>query len=148
MARALTWTRHQLAGFVSRDCPSAANAPTNHMSVALQRKFYQPLAIAAALAFVYFTVLLKLGRDWWSDENYSHGLLVPFVIGYILWHERKRFAAAQIRPQVWLGVTGVSVSLVMLWAGVAGAAPFFLRISSIVMLARGGGVFFGVCFLR
>jgi len=118
------------------------------MSVALQRKFYQPLAIAAALAFVYFTVLLKLGRDWWSDENYSHGLLVPFVIGYILWHERKRFAAAQIRPQVWLGVTGVSVSLVMLWAGVAGAELFVQRMSIVVMLASVAIYFWGFRLLR
>jgi len=113
------------------------------MSVALQRKFYQPLAIAAALAFVYFTVLLKLGRDWWSDENYSHGLLVPFLIGYILWHERKRLAAAHIQPQVWLGIAGVSVSLVMLWAGVAGAELFVQRMSIVVMLASVAIYFWG-----
>jgi exosortase len=118
------------------------------MSVALQRKFYQPLAIAAALAFVYFTVLLKLGRDWWSDENYSHGLLVPFVIGYILWHERKRLSAAQIQPQVWLGVAGVSVSLVMLSAGVAGAELFVQRMSIVVMLASVAIYFWGFRLLR
>lgn len=118
------------------------------MSVAFQRKFYQPLAIAAALAFVYFTVLVKLGRDWWSDENYSHGLLVPFVIGYILWHERKRLATAQIQPQAWLGVTGVGVSLVMLWAGVAGAELFVQRISIAVMLASVAIYFWGFRLLR
>src|SRR5260370_14285043 len=113
------------------------------MGVAFQRKFYQPLAMAAALAFVFFTVLLKLGRDWWSDENYSHGLLVPFVISYILWHERKRLAAAQIQPQVWLGVAGVSASLVMLWAGVAGAELFVQRMSIVVMLASVAIYFWG-----
>ncbi len=118
------------------------------MSVALQRKFYQPLVIAAALAFVYFTVLLKLGRDWWSDENYSHGLLVPFVIGYILWHERKRLAAAQIQPQVWLGVAGVLVSLVMLWAGVAGAELFVQRMSIVLMLVSVAIYFWGLRLLR
>jgi exosortase len=118
------------------------------MSVAFQRKFYQPLAIAAALAFVYFTVLVKLGRDWWSDENYSHGLLVPFVIGYILWHERKRLAAAQFQPYVWLGVAGVGVSLAMLWAGVAGAELFVQRMSIVVMLASVAIYFWGFRLLR
>lgn len=118
------------------------------MSVAFQRKFYQPLAIAAALAFVYFTVLVKLGRDWWSDENYSHGLLVPFVIGYILWHERKRLATAQIQPHIWLGVGGVVVSLVMLWAGVAGAELFVQRMSIAVMLASVAIYFWGFRLLR
>src|SRR6266403_3771034 len=70
----------------------------NRMSVAIQRKLYQPLTIAFALAFVYFTVLLKLGGDWWNDENYSHGLLIPFIIGYILWQERGRFSKIQSRP--------------------------------------------------
>ena len=118
------------------------------MSVATLRKFYQPLAIAAALALVYFTVLAKLGRDWWSDENYSHGLLVPFVMGYILWHERKRLAAAQIQPHVWFGVAGVGVSLVMLWAGVAGAELFVQRISIVVMLASVAVYFWGFRLLR
>ena len=93
------------------------------MSVAIPRKFYQPLLIAGALAFVYFTVLEKLGRDWWHDENYSHGLLIPFVIGYILWQERKRFQATQTRPAAWFGAIGVTISLVALWAGTAGTFP-------------------------
>src|SRR5260370_1864486 len=118
------------------------------MGVAFQRKFYQPLAIAVALAFVFFTVLLKLGRDWWSDENYSHGLLVPFVIGYILWHERKRLAAAQIQPKVWLGVAGVVFSLVMLWAGVAGAELFVQRMSIVLMLVSVAIYFWGLRLLR
>ncbi len=134
--------------FASRGCPSTAKASTNQMSVALQRKFYQPLVIAAALAFVYFTVLVKLGRDWWSDENYSHGLLVPFVIGYILWHERKRFAAERIQPQVWFGVAGVGAAIVMLWAGVAGAELFVQRISIVVMLVSVATYFWGFRLLR
>jgi exosortase len=118
------------------------------MSALTIRKFYQPLAIAAAMSFVYFTVLVKLGRDWWSDENYSHGLLVPFVIGYIVWHERKRLATAQIQPHVWLGVAGVVASIVMLWAGVAGAELFVQRISIVVMLASVAIYFCGFRWLR
>ena len=51
------------------------------------KNLWKPFLIAAALAFLYATVLVKLGADWWVDENYSHGLLVPFVIGYIIWLE-------------------------------------------------------------
>jgi hypothetical protein len=47
-------------------------------------KLWQPALTAAALAFLFALVLTKLGRDWWTDDNYSHGLLVPFVIGYII----------------------------------------------------------------
>jgi exosortase len=118
------------------------------MSVAILRKFYQPAAIAVALAFVYFTVLEKLGRDWWHDENYSHGLLIPFVIGYILWQERKRFQSAPTRPAVWFGAIGVTVSLLALWAGTAGAELFVQRISLVLMLASVAIFFWGFRLLR
>ena len=118
------------------------------MSVAIPRKLYKPLAIAIALAFVYFTVLLKLGRDWWSDENYSHGLLIPFVIGYILWQERKRFSEARMRPVIWWGATGVAISFLVLWAGTAGAELFVQRISLVVMLASVVVYFWGFRLLR
>ena len=113
------------------------------MSVAILRKLYQPLAIAVALVFVYFTVLLKLGGDWWNDENYSHGLLIPFVIGYILWQERKGLSEAQIRPAAWWGAIGVGVSLLMLWAGVAGAELFVQRVSLVLMKPQGLGTSVG-----
>ncbi len=74
------------------------------MSVAVSRKLYQSITIALALVFVYFTVLLKLGSDWWNDENYSHGLLIPFIIAYILRHERERFFEAQTIPSAFWGV--------------------------------------------
>ncbi len=118
------------------------------MSVAILRKLYQPIAIAVALAFVYFTVLLKLGGDWWNDENYSHGLLIPFVIGYILWQERKGFSEAQTNPAALWGAAGVGVSLLLLWAGVAGAELFVQRASLVLMIASVVIYFWGFRLLR
>jgi exosortase len=118
------------------------------MSVAIPRKLYQPLAIAVALVFVYFTVLLKLGSDWWDDENYSHGLLIPFVIGYILWKERQRFSEWRTSPAVWWGAVGVAVSLLALWAGVAGAELFVQRLSLVLMVTSIVIYFWGFRLLR
>lgn len=118
------------------------------MSVTL-RQLYKPLAIAGALAFLYFTVAVKLGNDWWHDENYSHGLLIPFVIGFILWQERERFVEADLRPAAgWLGAAGVGASLLALWAGTAGAELFVQRASLLVMLASIVIYFFGFRLLR
>ena len=39
------------------------------------KNLWKPTLIAAAIAFLYANVLVKLGYDWWTDENYSHGLL-------------------------------------------------------------------------
>src|ERR1051326_5182432 len=115
---------------------------------AIPRKIYQPIAIAAALGFVYFTVLAKLGSDWWHDENYSHGLLIPFVIVFIIWQERDRFANVSAQPAVWLGATGIAISTLMLWAGTAGAELFVQRFSLVLMLASIVVYFFGMGLMR
>ncbi len=118
------------------------------MSVVIPRKLYQPVAIAAALVFVYFTVLLKLGGDWWNDENYSHGLLIPFVIGYILWQERQHFSDAHTSPAALWGTVGVGMSLLLLWTGVAGAELFVQRASLVLMIASVVIYFWGFRLLR
>ena len=110
---------------------------------AIPRKIFQPLAIAGALVFLYFSVFEKLANDWWHDENYSHGLLIPFVIGFILWQDRQRFGEMKAQPAAWLGGAGVAVSLFMLWAGTAGAELFVQRISLVLMLLSVAIYFFG-----
>jgi exosortase len=110
---------------------------------AFPRKFLQPIAIAVALAFVYFAVIVKLANDWWHDENYSHGLLIPFVIAFILWQERKRLSEMKRDPWTWIGGGGIAVSLFMLWAGTAGAELFVQRVSLVVMLVSVVIYFFG-----
>src|SRR3982750_4848033 len=92
---------------------------------AFPRKFLQPIAIAAALAFVYFTMLVKLANDWWHDENYSHGLLIPFVIAFMLWQERGRLSEAKRETRTWIGAGGIALSLFIFWAGAAGGGIFF-----------------------
>ena len=104
------------------------------MSVTASTSLWRPLAISAALVFVYGVVLAKLGHDWWTDENYSHGLLIPFIIGYIVWLQREHFTREGTRPGTVLGGGMVLLALLMLFAGTAGAELFLQRISLVVML--------------
>ncbi len=92
-------------------------------------------AVAIAVSFLYAAVLAKLGLDWWTDENYSHGLLVPFVIGMIVANEWDSIKAAAGEPSVWLGGTTVIFSLILLFAGTLGAELFTTRFSFVLMLA-------------
>lgn len=98
-------------------------------------RIWKPLLLAAAVAFAYWGVLARLGRFWWEDENYSHGLLIPFIIGYIIWAERGRLASFEKRPRVAWGVAGVVAALLALWAGTAGAELFVQRMSLVFLLA-------------
>ncbi len=105
------------------------------MSVPTPLSLWKPVAIAAALAFVYWTMLAKLGHDWWTDENYSHGLLIPLIIGYILWTERERLGRVRVRPSLVLGGLCVGLAVLALWAGTAGAELYMQRMSLVLMLA-------------
>jgi exosortase len=112
------------------------------------RQLWKPLLVAAAVAFAYWGVLARLGRFWWDDENYSHGLLIPFVIGYILWTERGRLAAVEKRPRAALGLAAVLAALAALWAGTAGAELFVQRSSLVLLLAGVALYFWGWRMLR
>ena len=112
------------------------------------RQVWKPLLLSAAVAFVYWGVLARLGLFWWQDENYSHGLLIPFVIGYILWAGRDTLAGAQKRPRAGLGAACVALALFALWAGTAGAELFVQRTSLLLLLAGLCLYFWGWRLLR
>jgi exosortase len=118
------------------------------MSVVPLKNLWRTLALVSALVFVYASVLTKLSHDWWVDENYSHGLLIPFVIGYILWAERKKLRQGPYRPSVLWGGAAIVLALFALWAGVAGAELFIQRTSLVLMLAGVVVYFWGGQLLR
>src|SRR5215208_5738713 len=119
------------------------------MPQAISRELvWKAVLLSAAVAFAYWGVLARLGRFWWDDENYSHGLLIPFVIGYILWTERDRLASVGKRPRVFWGGAAVVAALLMLWVGTAGAELFTQRTSLVLMLAGVTVYFWGWKLLR
>jgi exosortase len=91
---------------------------------------------------------VKLFHDWWNDENYSHGLLIPFIIGYIIWAHRDKFARVPAQPSVLLGGAAVVFALFALWAGIAGAELYTQRLSLILLLAGTVIYFWGFNLLR
>lgn len=112
------------------------------------KSIWKPLVVALALAFLYGFVIKKLGYDWWTDENYSHGLLVPFVIAFIVWLEWDALKKIEIKPQFLAGGLMVVAAIFMLLAGTLGAELFIQRISLLVMLAGAVVYFFGAEILR
>jgi exosortase len=118
------------------------------MSVPANRKLWQGIAISFAIVFAYATVLSKLVHDWWTDENYSHGLLIPFIIGYILWTQRHKLASVPVKSATFLGGAAVILGLFGLWAGVAGAELYTQRLSLVLLLAGTVVYFWGVRLLR
>src|SRR4026209_2915250 len=117
-------------------------------SIPASKHTWRIVAISSALVFLYASVLVKLGHDWWTDENYSHGLLIPFIIGYIVWSQRHKFARASVRPSMLWGGAAVVVALFALWAGIAGAELYTQRLSLLLILAGIIVYFWGFTLLR
>jgi exosortase len=118
------------------------------MSALVRQNLWKPLTIAAALGFLFYSVLIKLGQDWWTDENYSHGLLIPVIIGYILWSERERLSRVPSRPSLMWGGLIVTFALLSLWVGTAGAELYVQRMALVLMLAGIAVYFWGWRLLR
>jgi exosortase len=118
------------------------------MSALASRNIWRALAISIAILFAYATVLTKLSRDWWYDENYSHGLLIPFIIGYILWLQRDRFTPNASKSSVLWGAIAITFALFALWAGVAGAELYTQRMSLLLLLVGTVVYFWGWTILR
>ena len=69
-------------------------------------------------------------RQWYTDSDYSHGFLVPFLSVYLIWLRRDKLAEVVRRPSNW-GLLLVLGSLGLLFLGSLGAELFLTRISII-----------------
>src|SRR6267142_2012269 len=118
------------------------------MTVPAPAKLLRVFAIIAAVGFLYSATLWKLGIDWATDQNYSHGLLVPFIIGFIIWAERASLKSSVGDGSGYLGTAAIVFALIVLWAGTAGAELFVQRFSLVIMLLGIVVYFWGLKILR
>jgi exosortase D (VPLPA-CTERM-specific) len=109
---------------------------------------WKPALIGAALIFMYSTVLWKLVYDWWTDDNYSHGLIVPFLIAYIIWQRKGRIASLGASPNTVVGLLLVVAAAVLLLGGTLASVLVAQRISLVTMLIGVILYFYGLKVLR
>ena len=99
------------------------------------RAWVVPLVLLCGLLVVlYFRISVKLVRDWYGIPDYSHGLLIPFFVAFLIWDKRKTLAHVRLR-QSWAGVPVVALGLLVLLTGVFGADLFLSRFSFVILAA-------------
>ncbi|HET7263278.1 MAG TPA: exosortase A [bacterium] len=94
----------------------------------------QLLALGGAVAFLYGHVFADLATQWWTDENYSHGFLVPLISGYLLWERRRQLMRCRIETSAW-GYPVLLLGLALLIVGQASAFGYPVRLSFLVTVA-------------
>jgi exosortase len=95
---------------------------------------YQFSLCLLLLAGAYYSIVPPMVEQWYGDDNYSHGFIVPLIAGYFLYERReglKKTLVLPWGPGIFLIVAGV----VQLLAGWLGTEYFSMRSSMIVILA-------------
>lgn len=69
------------------------------------------VAVAVFIVLVYHQTLQTLWRTWNTNPNYSHGFLIPPVVAFLLWRERRRFIEATGRGSAF-GLVLIGLALV------------------------------------
>jgi exosortase len=89
--------------------------------------------LSVIILLAYFPVLHDLVLDWSTDDNYSHGFLVPLVAAYFLWRDRERWRKAifHYSPAGWVMVLA---ALALFIVGTAGAEYFTVRCSLVFLI--------------
>ena len=98
--------------------------------------------IVAAFIWSYWSGIVDLWSVWQRSDEYSSGLLVPFLAGYILWSRREQFKSIPIRPSLWGGLALLFAGILRLFGlfflyGSAERFSIVLSIAAIVLFILG-----------
>jgi EpsI family protein len=92
------------------------------------------LAIGFLFALFYWHVVPQLVRDWYENETYSYGFLVPWIAVYLIWQRRNRLKFIATRPSL-VALIPLSTAVVLALVGQAVGDVFSMRISMVFALA-------------
>ena len=75
------------------------------------------LVLTAAFVWFYWSSINKLGRVWWTQEDYQHGFVVPIFAVVLLWLRREMIVPFAGRGS-WWGLAFFALWALMRWAAV------------------------------
>ena len=110
----------------------------------------RPVTIAltiAALLFCYAATLRGMWDQWMIDEDMGHGVLVPFVVAWVVWRERARWLALTPRPTAW-GFAMLALGAAFQVLSLAGAGLFAAALGLVCSVAGAVLCLGGWPFLR
>jgi exosortase len=91
--------------------------------------------LGAALVFCYVDVFRVLVGQWWTNDVYSHGFLIPAIAAFFVWHRRDALARSERLPQPLKGGIVMTGGLLMLALGRAVDVVGLQELSLIPVLA-------------
>lgn len=92
------------------------------------------VVLGAGLLWLYRPFLLTLVEAWGSNEDYSHGYLIPFIALYMVYIDRRKLAGLQVQPTN-SGLLVIVAGLSVLVLGKIASEFFLQRFSLLVVLS-------------
>ncbi len=91
------------------------------------------LALICTIILCYAEILFDMANQWFNDPNYSHGLLIPLISGYLIWRNKNTFSLSDIRPTP-KGLSVLVFGLLLLIIGKASGEFYTMRFSFIIVI--------------
>lgn len=108
---------------------------------------FQIATLTVGFALLYHHTIAKLVNNWSTDDNFSHGFLVPLIAGYMIWHYRHRLVGYPVQSSTW-GYLLLLAGMLLHVAGNIGAELFIQRFSIIITLMGLTAILLGTNILR
>lgn len=82
---------------------------------------------------LYFPEIISMVSDWLYKKEYSHGFLIPFISGYIIWTKRDALRDSAAMPDL-KGIFILFMGIALLMLGHVAFEPFTRRFSFIITI--------------
>jgi exosortase len=106
---------------------------------------FQVTLIALAFFALYNHTIIKLVGDWSTDQNFSHGFLIPVIAAYMIWNKKDSLSGIATSRNNW-GIVFIILGMALHLLGNIGAELFIMRSSmiftifGIVLFMTGGAI--------
>jgi len=95
--------------------------------------YAQIFVLTVSFSVLFYETFIKLVKDWSIDDNYSHGFLIPFITGYMIWDKRENLSQYVLTPS-FLGVAVLVMAMMLHIVGNIGAELFTKRFAIVLTL--------------
>jgi len=100
----------------------------------LDRYKWWLLAVPLVLGAAYWSIIQRMVANWYLDDNYSHGFLIPFIAAWFVWQDWDTLKETAVKSSNW-GLPVILLGLAQLVFAWLGTELFNMRLSLIVVLA-------------
>ena len=108
--------------------------PTQQLRYKFNPKYLALLCLLVVLVvFLYQTGLEQLFFVWTNEDNYSHGILIPLVSGYLVWQVRDHLYRLKGSPS-WISIPVTVFTLCVLFIGQLTGSHLLINYSLYILL--------------